>query len=221
MTNAHPVTSIPKSEAVRFGWATFTKHAFFLVGVYVVVAAITVILQHASDMESIEGLPKLLVKVASFFAGCVLELGLIAIALEFRDGRMPEFGDLFNRVPLVFKYAAASILYSVLIVIGLFLFIVPGIYLAIRLLFFGYFIVDRGAGPIESFELSSELTSGVKLELFLFVVLLILVNVLGLLCLGVGVLASMPVSALAMAWVFRYLEGPKPDAEGQQVPLAA
>jgi len=63
---------------------------------------------------------------------------------------------------------------------------------------------------------SNRITRGHKWQLFGFVLLLLLINLLGLLALVVGILVSIPVSTLAFMHAYRVLGGkagtPPPDA---------
>jgi uncharacterized membrane protein len=54
---------------------------------------------------------------------------------------------------------------------------------------------------------SSRITRGHKWPLFVFLLLLVLVNLAGLLALVVGLLVSMPVSMLAFVHAYRTLAG--------------
>lgn len=84
--------------------------------------------------------------------------------------------------------------------------IIPGIIWAIKFQYYGYFIVDKGLGPIKALEASSNLTDGVKWDLFLFGLLLTCIDLLGLLCLGIGLFAAIPTTIIARAFVYRRLE---------------
>ena len=72
------------------------------------------------------------------------------------------------------------------------------------------------AGPIDAMGESNRITRGHKWQLFGFVLLLLLINLLGLLALVVGILVSIPVSTLAFMHAYRVLGGkagtPPPDA---------
>ena len=212
--------NVPIGEAIQFGWNTFKANPLFLVGVFIAASVITGVVESAGEvMDPDDGFLGFLIAIVGLIVTFVFEMGIIAIALKLHDGEMPEFGDLFNRVGLVLQYGAAAIIYFVMVVFGLILLIIPGIYLSVRFHFFGYFIVDQEVGPIEALERSSKLTEGVRLELFLFGMLLIGINIAGLLCFIVGIFVSMPVTSLAMAYVFRHLQGPpavaQPDVTAQ------
>ncbi len=211
---------VPISGALTFGWETFRNNVLFLVGVTIAVALINSVLEIADNYGPVEyGYFGFVINVIAMLINAVIELGLIAIMLAFKDGRMPEFTDLFNRAPLVFNYIAATILYGLMVAVGLVFLIVPGIYLAVRFGYYGYFIVDEEVGPIEALKRSSDLTEGVRMDLFLFGVLLIGVNILGLLALFVGVLVTVPMSHLACAYMFRHLQNPVVEGPVSEEPV--
>ena len=212
---------VPISGAFTFGWETFRNNVLFLVGVTIAVALINSVLEITDNYGPVEyGYFGFVIYVIAMLVNAVVELGLIAIMLAFRDGRMPEFVDLFNRAPLVFHYIAATILYGVMVLVGLVFLIVPGIYLAVRFGYYGYFIVDEEVGPIEALKKSSDLTEGVRMDLFLFGALLIGLNILGLLALFVGVLVTVPMSHLACAHVFRHLQNPVVEGAVSEGPVS-
>ncbi|PIY16553.1 MAG: hypothetical protein COZ15_05435, partial [Elusimicrobia bacterium CG_4_10_14_3_um_filter_49_12_50_7] len=104
----------------------------------------------------------------------------------------------------------AGLLYGIMTFLGTLLLIVPGIILGIKFMFFSYFIVDKNAGIIESLEKSAELTKGSKTNIFLLALLLWLINAAGALCLGIGLIITMPLSMTAVAYVYRKLHVPEP-----------
>ena len=84
--------------------------------------------------------------------------------------------------------------------------IIPGIILALKYWFCAMIIVDRQIDPISALKESSNITNGVKRELFLFSAISLGVNLLGVLCLGVGMLLTIPVTSIAKVYVYRELE---------------
>lgn len=163
----------------------------------------------------------------------VVGMGFIKIALEFVDGQKPKIQDLFYTKSMVSYFlailvtgiltgAAALILIvpaivlaalilshlfnilSGLIVIVIFvLCLIPVIILSIKLQFATYLIVDKNLGVPEALSKSWNMTKGVKLNLFLFAIILLLVNLLGILVLLVGLLVTIPLSMVALAYVYR------------------
>ncbi len=138
-------------------------------------------------------------------------IGLIKIALSFCDEQKPSFATLFDAWDCFWRYVGASILYGLIILGGLILLIVPGIVWAVKFSLCYYFVIDKGLGPIEALKASSRTTMGVKWQLFGFGILCALINLLGMLCLLVGVFATYPTVLVASALVYRQLSAQTPE----------
>jgi len=184
-------------EAVRFGWHTATSNlGLFIVAILIVLAISFFPLLFDSPVAGI----------VSWVLGMVVTLGIMRMSLKFVDGGRGELIDLFETIPLVVSYLIASIVVGIVVVIGFFLFLVPGIYWGARLQFFCWAIIDRRSGPFVAMHDSWEITRGAVLKLIGFMIVLIGVNILGLLALGLGLLVTAPMSLVATAHVYRQLE---------------
>ncbi len=102
--------------------------------------------------------------------------------------------------------ALSGFLYSILVGIGCMLFIIPGIYWAIKYMFYIFFIVDEECGPIEAFSESGDLTSGHKWKLLLLSILVSLFGLSGYLLVGVGTLITGPISTLVLLSAYKQLK---------------
>lgn len=203
-------------DAIRFGWET-TKANLNLVVVLTLVAALAT----AIPSGIAEGLNKTAPALAALFslAGTVISLivgvGVIRISLRLHDGGTATVRDLFAvEGPLLWRYFLASLLYALIVGVGLILLVVPGIIFAVRYVFYGYAVVDRNAAPMDALAQSAAATKGVWGTVSLFGLAVLLLTILGALALGVGLLITTPISVLAAAWVYRRLAGPPPAAAG-------
>jgi uncharacterized membrane protein len=150
--------------------------------------------------------------------GMFVEIGLVTFALKAHDSvESVKINDLWNPKPFWF-YLAGQILVGLVVILGFILLIVPGIILALGLLFSSYLIIDKGKGPIEAMKESWRITKGHKWQLLLFVLALAGLNILGFLLLLVGLLVTVPVTMLAMVHVYRKLE--HAASEVASVPVA-
>jgi uncharacterized membrane protein len=191
---------------VQFGWDITKSNIGFFIGLLIVAGLIQYVPDIvATIIEADAPALSLIIRIASFVLSVIIGMGLIKICLRFCDGEKGEFSDLFSCYPLFFKYLVGSILYGVIVVVGLILLIIPGIVWAIKFQFFDYLIVDKGLGPIDALEKSSDITRGVKWDLFLFAILLGIINLMGFLCLVVGLFVTIPVTMVAIAFVYRKL----------------
>jgi len=207
-----------KGEAIRFGWNTMKGNLGFFIGLLIIVSLITVIpslLQLLMEKDAPD--LSLILSIVSVVLGVIIEMGMIKIALEFTDNSKAKLGDLFSCIPLLPKYLIASILYGLIVLGGMILLIIPAIIWGIKFHFFSYFIVDKGEGAIEALKRSSSITMGAKWDLFLFGLLIIGINILGLLALVIGLFATIPTSMVAIAFVYRKLSAQAEVATVAQV----
>mgnify|MGYP001580926209 CR=1 FL=1 len=200
------IQKFSKREAIRFGWNTMKSNLGFFIGLLIVVILIGIVPGIIADLLAKDApVLSIIISIASWVLQLVIGMGLIKIALRFCDKEKGEFAELFSCFPLFFKYLFGSILCMLIVLGGMILLIIPGIIWSIKFQFFTYFIIDKGLGPIEALKRSSAITKGAKWDLFIFGLLLGLINLLGALCLLVGLFATIPTTIVAMAFVYRKL----------------
>ena len=179
---------------------------------------------------------RVLLHVIELVIVIVLSIGLIKIALSFCDERKPAIGTLFDVWDCFWRYVGTAILFG-LIMSGIivpcalaprllrathFPYLLPLIILFVIVIVFAvrfgiqfglcyYFVIDKGLGPVQALKASSRTTMGVKWQLLGFGILCGLINLLGLLCLFVGVFATYPTVLVASALVYRQLVAQTPE----------
>lgn len=204
------------SEAIHFGWNTMKSNLGFFIGLLIFVFLFTslssIIAAKATEANIFLGI---IFYIADFSLSIIISIGLVKIALRFCDNEKGRFADLFSQYPLFPQYLVGSILYGLIVFAGTILLIIPGIIWGIQFCFYDYFIVDKGLGPIEALKRSSAITKGVKWDLFLFFLILSGINLLGALCLLIGLFVTIPTTMVALAFVYRKLMA---QAENVQVP---
>jgi hypothetical protein len=135
-----------------------------------------------------------------------LTLGFVRFMLNVASGREASVAQLFGEGRLLLRGLIASLLFGVMVGVGFLLLIIPGIYLVARYGFFMNALVDRNCGILESFRISSELTTNNRLNVVLLMFASLIVVILGFLAMCVGVLFAYPVVALAWAVAYRWME---------------
>ena len=191
-------------EALKFGWERTKSNIGFLIGVMLVSWLAQAIPSHFEKMfkDSHSALYIVFFLISTFVGGMVT-IGLVKISLSFCDHGTGEFNDLLSGLPVFANYFVASLLFSLAVMGGCILLIVPGIILAVRLGFYPYLIIDRNMTIMESLKQSFEVTKGSTMDLFLFGIVAVIVNLVGLVCLLVGLLVTVPVTMIATAYVYR------------------
>jgi uncharacterized membrane protein len=137
--------------------------------------------------------------------GVIMQIGSIKIGLSLSRGQNAVLSELFTHYTLFFKYIFASILAGLATLGGFILLIVPGIIIAIMLSQSEYLVVDKGLGPVAALRESRALTKGARWQLFVFGLVVLLVNLGGFLCLGIGLLFTIPASYIAGLFVYDQL----------------
>jgi uncharacterized membrane protein len=202
-----PAHGIPIAESIRYGWDTFKKNLELILLIeFAAVVAVAIVNGASGIMERIGGFHEWAMWIANFVLSMIIHFGAVKIALKYRDGEKVEFANMFDGFAVLAPFIAASVLTDMAIGFGLMFLIVPGIIIAVRFCFFGFVLADAERGPIEAIQRSIRITEGRGLDLFLFGMLLIGLNVLGLMVLLIGVFVTLPVSVLAGAYIYRYLE---------------
>jgi len=201
-----------KKESIKIGWNIMKNNFWFFVGAYAFIILISyfpVIV--ASIFEKIE-LPTIftvlffIISLVFGLAQVVLSMGLIYISIKLVKGEKPVFKDLFKKANKIIDYIISSMIYSIIVTFGFILLIIPGIIFATRFQFYQYLIIDKNKGPIEALEISWKMTKGSVWNLFLLWLLFVLINIAGAIVLGIGLLATVPTTMIAMAWVYKKLD---------------
>ena len=92
------------------------------------------------------------------------------------------------------------------LMIGFMGYVIIIAYLSLKTNFFTYFILDKNMGPIDALRESLTRTTGLEFELFTIYAILALLNLVGALLFGIGLLFTIPYSWLVVSVIYtRYL----------------
>lgn len=118
-----------------------------------------------------------------------------------REGKA-SLAELKKLVPLFPQLLVVFILKSVLITIGLFLLFIPGVYAALAYTFAELFVCLEGKTFWEAMESSRKLAHGNFAGILALGLVGFLIFLAGILLVGVGLLAAMPICALFLHAAF-------------------
>ncbi|WP_085536035.1 hypothetical protein [Massilibacteroides vaginae] len=193
------------SETFSKAWKVVKANIWVLVGLIIGYSIISFTLTILSGRSLTFNIVS---AVFSLIIGGLFGLGYLRNLFQALDGEEPQFSAYGQESRKLLKYIASSIVYSIIVTIGIILLIIPGIYLGIRLQFYSAFIVDEDCGAIESLKRSWEITKGQELPLFLLSLVMILISIIGMLLLGVGIFVAVPVIYTMYLIVYRVLNSP-------------
>lgn len=144
------------------------------------------------------------VMLISVIISLVFGLGFQKICLQAVDDHELSFSAFGEMLPKIGIFFCASIIYSLVSILGFALLVVPGIYLTLRLQYYQLFIVE-GAGIVESLKKSWDLTEGQFGTLLLLMFAYMGIIIVGILLLFIGVFVSMIWIYVAYTYSYRML----------------
>ena len=175
----------------------------------------------------------ILVSLLSWVLSLVTALGMVKVALKVVDGEKAEVADLFyavKKLSLVGKYFLTSVVFGLVflgavlpigLLVGVVTYLAKGadlralwavlavvalplfVYVSVRLQFWVYVLVDKELWGLDVLKSAWGMTKGMVLNLILFALVVLLLNVVGAFLFVLGLLITIPISMLAMATVFR------------------
>ena len=144
--------------------------------------------------------------IALLFIVSALYLGFNKFLLQFDDeheGSIETIFSCFNSI--TFRYIITAILRKILVLIGLILFIIPGIFFLIRFQFYRLLIIDRNDGIISSLRNSYRITRGRTLTLLIVTILITLLHYIS----GIFAILVVPFTLLIQIYLYRFLRAEK------------
>lgn len=193
-------------DAVSYGWNAYWKNVGPMVLIVLAIWVVNVVF-------SIIAFPfdnfilRSLIQVIGTIVGLLVAMGLIRATLALTRGEKPEVSMLFETDNFG-PYIIAAILFGIGFAIGIFLCVIPGIIFATFFGFYGFVIVDQNEqSPVEALKRSQQLVSGHFGTVLGLAFVLILINIVGFMLCGIGLLFTAGITAIAWAYAYRALSG--------------
>jgi len=133
--------------------------------------------------------------------------GLINIGIRRVSSQPFSWTLVFSGFLRLGSILLAGLLMSLLIVSGFFLFVLPGIYLAVGYSLALPLIMDRGAGPWKAMEMSRQAIHDKWWQVFAAYLLMYLLYILSMIPFGIGMIWTVPMFFMLTAVIYRVLFG--------------
>jgi hypothetical protein len=143
--------------------------------------------------------------------------GLYVYCLKRIRGQQANLNDAFSGFQNFVQLMLGGLVTTLLISIGTLFCFIPGIYLSVAWQLTFPLIQERQIGFWEAMEVSRKVISKHFWGVFLLMLMLFLINFAGALCCVVGLFVTVPLSFLALAYLYEDLFGP-PGALAQGAP---
>lgn len=137
------------------------------------------------------------------------------------DERVDMSAEFKNARHTFLFYLGTWIVYLVIVTIGSFLCILPGIFLAVRLMFAPMIAINHPELTFsEAFTRSWQMTKGHFWKLIGLYFIVILLNILGIICCCVGYLLTIVITYMMYGYAYKLLYPVEPEPVVEAVPTA-
>ena len=175
-------------EIITSSWANFNNQFIFWIGI----TLFSLIVSSVSNMSV------LVTPISMYFSASIA-----LMYVNYMRNLKVSINDLISVNASTFiHYVFVNICCGVAVIMGLICFIVPGIYLATRLIFAQYLVIDQHKSFDEAIKMSWKITKGEEFNLFLFIIAMCLLIIVGACVFLVGLLVAMPIAGLCTASLY-------------------
>jgi hypothetical protein len=218
MTNHH-INTFSIETALNEGWRLTKKNWGGLLALgllsMVIGAAITLVLTLIFGVDALTNLSgesdlsNFILNLIYTLLYSVFAINSIKILIDYTRGHELKILNIFEMSqPLMrqaFKFFLASILYGLIMMLGFILFIVPGIYFAVKYGFVFNILADKDITISEAFKLAGKITEGNIWKLLGLYFVSTLIVLLGIIVLIVGIIPAIMITYMAYFYVYTHL----------------
>ncbi|MFC1919131.1 hypothetical protein ACFLWW_04100 [Chloroflexota bacterium] len=196
-TQSSPVLTPTVEASYRNGWRQMKKYFLELLLIFIIGAVISGPSggsRWSMDDTTVVTAGMVILSIFLFAYNILIaspvEYGISFANLKAVRNDKLEIKDIFGAFQNYWNAVLANLLVGVIVVVGIFLLIVPGIIFACKLAFTPYLVVDRKMDVIEAVKESWRMTNGHAWTVFLIGLLAIPICIVGLICFVVGIIPA-------------------------------
>jgi len=132
----------------------------------------------------------------------ILQLSVSFVAYKgflqvIRGNKVDDLMTMFQQYGQIFRFFLTGFVVAMIVLFGFAVLIIPGIYFALKYGFSTLSSIDEGLGVGASMDRSAAVTKGREFELLGFFIIAFIVNVIGFILVGFGLLFTIPLTMLA------------------------
>jgi len=198
------------SDLIKVAWKGLISQIWLLTGLiigFTIILSLLLLFSVPGKGETIS-ISGIIILLFCVLLSGLFSLGFLKNILQALDEEEPQFSAYGQASGKLFSFLLGYLLFSIAVTIGFALFILPGVYLFLRLQFFFASMVDEETGLIVSFQRSWQITKNHTLQLFVVMLLQALAILIGLIALGIGIFVAVPMITLLYGYAYRKLIAP-------------
>jgi len=188
-------------DAYNHGWKTLWKYflVLFLIGLVIFIISLPLNAISFLVREGTFGFGIFLFAIFSGAYGMLilgpLQYGMFYAYLKAARGENVQVGDMFASKENYWNVVLASLLTNLIIGIGIFMLIIPGIIFACKLAFVPYLVIDKKLDAVKAMQTSWQMTDGYAINIFVMGLLAIFIALGGIIAFFIGVI-------IAAMWIY-------------------
>lgn len=184
-------------EIIKAGFARIdgVKLQFVLAMlIYIVIAVVVHVILGFIFPSVGSAINPVIVAILSYPVLMPIMTGIMMMGLKHVRGEPVEFKSILNYYHLTGKLSLGAILIYIMTLIGILLFILPGIYLAVAYMFALPLIADKNMGVWEAMEYSRKKVTEHWFKVFGLTLLLGIITMISAIPFGIGLVWTLPLT---------------------------
>lgn len=202
--SAHKTVHPSLTEALQQGWRATSHYLGFYVTLVLLIVLFNLIPSVVDGIFTDANWFSPVVRGIFIILIALVSLGMVRTTLQSVDRKEPSLPELF-KAHLFGRYVITAILYLIVFVGGLVLFIAPGIYWGLRYQFATYLVAEDHYTVAQAFEESARMVEGHEWDLFAYWLVMFLLNLVGLLFFGLGIVITLPITLVGYSYIYKQL----------------
>lgn len=187
---------------------SFVLYMLVMIGIMVVLSLVTVGLVSASpDPSGGAMIVQLIMQVGINLVVLPLAMGLLMLGIKRSVDAPLNAMSIFGYYSKTLSLFATMILMYIMIIIGLVLLVLPGIYLMIAYYMAMPLVVEKGMSPWQAMETSRKAITSRWFSFLGLLIVLSIIMVISMIPLGIGLIWTMPLMIIAFGVLYRNMFG--------------
>ena len=167
---------------------------------------------------AIQGVLQLFSTVILIIIQGVLTGGYYIMWLRMVRGEEVSFNNFMEVKPFILPLILTTLLMQLCIFGGMLLLVVPGIIISLGIWVAPMVVLDKNLSPVDANKGAWRITDGYKVDIFLFGILMTVVNMIGMIPCGLGLILTIPLSLGGVVSFYNQIAVPgRAYAEGEQL----
>lgn len=189
-------------------WSIYKQNWLYITGVTLIFALLNFLPRYLANTLLRESLTlRSLAQILAWFVTFASQLGMASLLLPLAKGQKLPLISYFNYSPRIFfKFLLLSLFINFISFVGLILLIIPGLIFYLRTQFFSFILLENPSFKLtQAIKQSWSITRGRTLKIALLGLTTILINMLGIVTLGFGLIVTTPLTTLILVTAYLFL----------------